>query len=433
MLNLNFYLETYGCQMNLYDSAVVRSLLKEAGCHESPEIGGADLVVINSCAVRGHAEERVLGRVGELKSWKSSRPGRLMALIGCVAQENGATLMEKFSQLDLVLGTERHRDIVSALETFLDCRRREAATGLERNGEDPLPDFHPQVSAFLAVMRGCDNFCSYCIVPYVRGGEYSRPEGQVLSDLKGLACRGVKEVTLVGQNVNSYRSSDIGFPVLLKMAAAIHGIQRVRFITSHPKDCSRDLLDAMAGDDKICRHLHLPLQSGSDRVLALMNRRYTLGEYRSIVDTARELMPDLVLTTDLIAGFPGECEEDFEATLGAMRDIRFDSAFTYKYSPRPGTAAAGLPEQLKDEVRQGRLEMMIAIQQGISLQSNQADVEKVFEVLVEQGVTRKGQPMGRTMGGKTVAIDGPLNIHPGQLVKVRVGRATQSTLTGRLI
>lgn len=432
MLNLAFYLETYGCQMNLYDSAVVRSILKAAGCHESSEIGGADLIIINSCAVRGHAEERVLGRIGELKSWKSSRPGRLMALIGCVAQENGATLMGKFPQLDLVLGTERHRDIIPALEAFLNSRRREAATGLEPRGDDPLPDFQPQVSAFLAVMRGCDNFCSYCIVPYVRGGEYSRPESQVLRDINGLAGRGVKDITLVGQNVNSYRSGVVDFPALLKRAAAISGIERVRFITSHPKDCSHNLLETMAGDDKICHHLHLPLQSGSDRVLARMNRRYTLGQYQAIVDAARRMMPDLVLTTDLIAGFPGETDDDFWATLRAMRDIRFDSAFTYQYSPRPGTAAAGLPEQLEDEVRHNRLERMISLQQEISLKSNQADVGNVFEVLVEQGVTRKGQPMGRTMGGKMVAIDGSLDVLPGQLVRVIIGRATKSTLIGRL-
>ncbi len=206
----------------------------------------------------------------------------------------------------------------------------------------------------------------------------------------------------------------------------------MRFITSHPKDCSHNLLETMAGDDKICHHLHLPLQSGSDRVLARMNRRYTLGQYQAIVDAARRMMPDLVLTTDLIAGFPGETDDDFWATLRAMRDIRFDSAFTYQYSPRPGTAAAGLPEQLEDEVRHNRLERMISLQQEISLKSNQADVGNVFEVLVEQGVTRKGQPMGRTMGGKMVAIDGSLDVLPGQLVRVIIGRATQSTLIGRL-
>ncbi|HAD80998.1 MAG: tRNA (N6-isopentenyl adenosine(37)-C2)-methylthiotransferase MiaB [Candidatus Edwardsbacteria bacterium RIFOXYD12_FULL_50_11] len=432
MLNLIYYMETYGCQMNLYDSAAVRTLLDQAGCRETEDPEQAQLVVINSCAVRGHAEERVLGRVGELKSWKRRSPGRLMILMGCVGQENGQNLLDRFRQLDLVLGTERYREIVPHLQSLLKTGARAAITGLEKAGPDLsiIPRFEKQVGAFLAVMRGCDNFCSYCIVPYVRGREYSRTSGDILGEIKCLAERGIKEITLVGQNVNSYLSAGTDFPGLLAQAADVPGLERLRFITSHPKDCGIKLLETMAGNQKICRHLHLPLQSGSDRVLAQMNRKYTLGQYREIVSTARKLMPDLVLTSDLIAGFPGESEEDFKMTLDVMQDIRFDSAFTYKYSIRPGTKAAQMPGQLAEDVRQDRLARMISLQQKISQESNQADIGKTFIVLVEKAVPKRGQMMGRSPGNKPVAFDCASGVSPGDIVKVTVNKATQSTLTG---
>ncbi|MDQ7798196.1 MAG: tRNA (N6-isopentenyl adenosine(37)-C2)-methylthiotransferase MiaB [Candidatus Edwardsbacteria bacterium] len=435
MLRLIYHIETYGCQMNLYDSAAVRTLLDQTGCRETEDPEQAQLMVINSCAVRGHAEERVLGRIGELKSWKKGKPGRLMVLMGCVGQENGQNLLERFSQLDLVLGTERYREIVHHLEGFLKTGARAAVTGMEKIGDDEslVPSFDNQVSAFLAVMRGCDNFCSYCIVPYVRGREYSRPSGNIIGEIKCLAGRGIKEITLVGQNVNSYLSGGTDFPGLLTQAADVPGIERLRFITSHPKDCGIKLLETMAGNQKICRHLHLPLQSGSDRVLALMNRKYTLGQYREIVSTARKLMPDLVLTSDLIAGFPGESEEDFRMTLDVMQEIRFDSAFTYKYSLRPGTKAAQMPGQLAEDVRQDRLARMISLQQKISQESNQADIGKTFAVLVEKAVPKRGQMMGRSPGNKPVAFDCASGVSPGEIVKVRVNKSTQSTLTGSMM
>jgi len=435
MLNLIYYIETYGCQMNLYDSAAVRTLLDQAGCRETDDPEQAQLMVINSCAVRGHAEERVLGRVGELKSWKRRNPGRLMVLMGCVGQENGESLLKRYSQLDLILGTERFHEIIGHLESFMENGRRLALTSLEERGGERsiIPSFEKQVGAFLAVMRGCDNFCSYCIVPYVRGREYSRPSGDILNEIRCLAEGGIREITLVGQNVNSYLSAGADFPDLLAQAADVPGLERIRFITSHPKDCGNKLLETMAGHQKICRHLHLPLQSGSDRVLALMNRKYTLEQYREIVVSARKLMPDLALTSDLIAGFPGESEEDFQMTLDAMRDIRFDSAFTYKYSIRPGTKAAQMPGQLAEDVRQDRLARMISLQQKISLESNQADIGKTLAVLVEKAVPKRGQMMGRSPGNKPVAFDCASGVSPGDTVKVRVNKATQSTLTGSML
>jgi tRNA-2-methylthio-N6-dimethylallyladenosine synthase len=431
-LGLNYHIETYGCQMNLYDSAVVRSLLNGAGCSEAEDIKQADLLVINSCAVRGHAEERVLGRIGELKSWKNERAGRMMVLMGCVGQENGESLLEKYSQLDLIMGTERFQEIVGYLDDFLKNRKRQALTLFEeRGGEGSIvPSFEKQISAFLSVMRGCDNFCSYCIVPYVRGREYSRPAGDILAEMECLARKGIKEITLVGQNVNSYLSEGVDFPGLLARVANAQGIERIRFITSHPKDCGSKLLETMAGNANICRHLHLPLQSGSDRVLQLMNRRYTMAQYRDIVETARKLMPDIVLTSDLIAGFPGESDDDFGMTLDAMRGIRFDSAFTYKYSIRQGTKASGMAGHLNDEIRQERLERIIELQQAISLESNKADVGKVFSVLAEKDLPRRGQVMGKTPGNKPVAFGKGNGISPGDTVNVKIEKATQSTLIG---
>jgi len=427
-----YHIETYGCQMNLYDSAAVRTLLDQAGCHESESVEGADLLIINSCAVRGHAEERVLGRIGELKSWKKAGADRLMVLMGCVGQENGETLLERYSQLDLVLGTERFQEIVGHLNDFMNNRRRQALTSLEeRGGEQSIvPSFDKQVCAFLSVMRGCDNFCSYCIVPYVRGREYSRSAEDVLAEMECLAGRGIREITLVGQNVNSYMSGRVDFPDLLNQASAVPGIQRLRFITSHPKDCGRKLLEVMAGNGKICRHLHLPLQSGSDRVLDKMNRRYTFGQYRAIVDAARELMPDIVLTSDLIAGFPGESRDDFKMTLNAMEIIRFDAAFTYKYSIRTGTKAAQMDGHLSDDIRQGRLERMIELQQKISLESNKAEIGKIIPVLVERALPQRGQMMGRSPGNKPVAFDSITALSPGDIAKVEIKKATQSTLVG---
>jgi tRNA-2-methylthio-N6-dimethylallyladenosine synthase len=286
----------------------------------------------------------------------------------------------------------------------------------------------------VAVMRGCDNFCSYCIVPFVRGRERSREPRQVLSEVRGLALQGVREVTLVGQNVNSYRWGDTGFPELLRMAASSDGIRRVRFITSHPKDLGPGLLEAMGSDPRICRHLHLPLQSGSDRVLALMNRGYTAAQFLDKAALARATVPGLALTTDVIAGFPGETEEEFLETLEAMAAAGFDEAFTYKYSPRPGTAAEKLPGQLPEAVRQERLERLIALQRRMALASKRAEVGRVAEVMVE-GLSRKGggQWFGRTGSNKPVAFSAAGAMVPGDLVEVMIEGATDSTLTGRAL
>lgn len=429
-----FFIETYGCQMNVYDSAKMRSLLKACGLAEAPSADAAELVVLNSCAVRGHAEERVLGRAAELAGIKRRSPGVKLVLAGCVAQEHGRALLDRFPHLDAVVGTESYDRLLEAISEEGGAPASQVKQCRPEPGSGVLPDFEGRPSAMVAVMRGCDNFCSYCIVPFVRGRERSRDPRQVLSEIQGLALQGVREVTLVGQNVNSYRWGDIGFPELLGMAASADGIKRVRFITSHPKDLGPGLLEAMASEPRICRHLHLPLQSGSDRVLALMNRGYTAAQYLEKAALARSMVPGLALTTDVIAGFPGETEDDFLMTLEAMGEASFDEAFTYKYSPRPGTAAERLPGQLPEGVRQERLERLIALQRRMALASKLAEVGRAAEVMVE-GRSRRGggQWFGRTGGNKPVAFSAGGCLNPGDLVTVMIEEATEATLIGRAL
>lgn len=428
-----FFIETYGCQMNVYDSAKMRAMLKDWGLKEADSVDRAELVVVNSCAVRGHAEERVLGRLAELAGRKGRDNLRKLVLAGCVAQEHGRRLLDRFPKLDAVVGTESYDCLLDILSSDDGGPASRISQCLPEPGAELLPDYGGRVAAMVAVMRGCDNFCSYCIVPFVRGRERSRNPSQVIDEIAGLASGGVREVTLVGQNVNSYRWADTDFPRLLLMAASVDGIKRIRFITSHPKDLGSGLLEAMAAEAKICPHLHLPLQSGSDRILTLMNRGYTIGQYLEKVDMARALVPGLALTTDVIAGFPGETDEDFQMTLVAMEKAGFDEAFTYKYSPRQGTEAEKLPGQLPEEVRQERLERLIALQRNMALASKLREVGRVLEVMVESpSRSGNGQWFGRTGGNKPVAFHAQDGLRPGDLVAVIIEEATEATLKGRV-
>lgn len=431
-----FCIETYGCQMNVYDSACISSLLSAAGMTKVESSEQADAVIINSCAVRGHAEERVLGRVGELKGLKTKKPELKLILCGCVAQEQGKTLLERFKHLDAVIGTKNQAELPSVLTQLFAEDLQQCRNDMSYSPEETglVPDFKNKVTAQLAVMRGCNNHCSYCIVPYVRGPESSRSAPVILGDMEKLARQGIKEVTLVGQNVNSYNWQEVDFPKLLLQTCRVEGIERIRFITSHPKDLSDELIAVMAEQPKVCQHLHLPLQAGSDRILALMNRRYTMGHFALLAAKARQAMPGLVLTTDIIAGFPGETEGEFQETLAAVEAIRFDGAFTYKYSQRPGTAAADLPGEISEGEKLRRLELLIKTQQAITIESNQTDICKTHEVLVEKESKRsQGQFMGRTGGNKTVAVNSGRELKPGQLVKVKIEKATQATLIGEAI
>ncbi|MDI6739991.1 MAG: tRNA (N6-isopentenyl adenosine(37)-C2)-methylthiotransferase MiaB [Candidatus Edwardsbacteria bacterium] len=430
-----FYIETYGCQMNLYDSARIRSILLAEGYAESEKTESADIVILNSCAVRGHAEERVLGRLGELKGMKSKNPGLILALTGCVAQERGRALLDEYGQLDIVAGTESYDHLPELIRDVLNSGGPVANTHFCSCEHRPVhADFEGRVAAFVAIMKGCNNFCSYCIVPYVRGRERSRSPQDIIAEIGHLSSRGARDITLVGQNVNSYRYGDVDFPSLLNQVSESADIRRIRFITSHPKDCGARLLETMAASDKICEHLHLPLQSGSDRILELMNRKYTADRFITLAAQARAAVPGLALTSDVLVGFPGETGDEFGQTMDVVERLRFDAAFTYRYSARPGTKAADLPGQLPEEVKLRRLDELIKLQNRITLESNRADVGKTFEALIE-GPSRKGgtQLFGRTRGSKPVVFDSTGIVKPGELVRVKIHEATPGTLIGNLL
>lgn len=423
------YIETYGCQMNEYDSSMIRSMLESAGHTFVDEPSGADVIIVNTCSVRERAEQRVLGRLRHLRGLADRNA--VLGVVGCVAQRMGADLMRDVRGVGFVVGTDRYSLLPNVIAKAL-----EGIDSIETSADpgetyDARPDpVEAGLCEFVSVARGCDNYCSYCIVPYVRGRERSRPAGSVVAEVRKLVKLGARDVTLLGQNVNSYGATPDGFAGLLDEVDAVEGLWRVRFATSHPKDLSEGLVDAVARLPKICEHLHLPVQSGSDRVLSAMNRSYTRGRYLELVDMARGRIPGIALTTDLIVGFPGETPEDFEATLALMEEVRFDSAFMFRYSVRRGTRAASLDDDVPEKVKIERLSAVIETQKRITTERNAALKGSLLEVLVEGPSARDpGLLFGRTRTGKAVVARGPIKLC-GSLVPVRIERASAWTLHG---
>lgn len=430
---MKFHLVTFGCQMNKADSEHLAGLLTDAG-HTPAGPDTPDVIVFLSCAVRQSAENRLFGHLGQLKANKGNGHAPIVAVGGCVAQKEQAILSRQFPAVDIVFGTDNYARLPELLETYLDKREpicstdgghqptgvRRVALGRSRRG-------------WIPISRGCDNFCTYCIVPHVRGRERSRPLGEVLREAEMLAVQGVVEATLLGQNVNSY-GKDLGethlFARLLRSLDRAKLFRRIRFVTSHPKDLTKETIEAMAGSETVCEHLHLPLQTGSDRVLARMNRGYTAARYVDLVQALRAAIPDCSITTDLIAGFPGETDADFEKTLDLVASIRFDQAFTFLYSPRPGTPAATLGDDVAPAIKQYRLERLIEIQNEISRQKNEALVGQELEILVE-GPSKRHRSMlaGRTRTNKTVNFPAPAA--PYTLIKVLIELAGPYSLRGR--
>jgi len=397
----------------------------------------ADLILVNACSVREKAASHALGRLRQLYSLTKIRPGLLFGLTGCLAQHLGDAARDLLPRLNLLTGpgaVERLPRLVETLKTPESYAEDLDPAGPETDF-DPDSDYrldHPAIgphAAFVTVMEGCDNRCAYCVVPDLRGPEVSRCPESVLAEVAHLASAGFSEVILLGQNVNSYRSEGYRFPRLLGEVARIDGIERVRFITSHPKDLSPELLEVMAAEPAVCAQLHLPLQSGSDKILAAMGRGYTAERYRTIVRLARELLPDLTLTTDVIVGFPGETEEDFEKTADLVRETGFDSAFMFKYSPRSGTPAFALPDDVPPEVKQARLERVIGLITESAFARNRELVGWTLEVVVE-GRDKRGEPFGRTLGGKQVKLPGEV-LEPGRRCTVEITGAGPWSLTGR--
>ncbi len=499
-----YYIETYGCQMNVADSEVVASVLADVGYTPAEGIGEADIILVNTCSIRENAEQRVWGRLDLFRAQKKKRPQVIVGVLGCMAERLKEKLLESDKMVDMVVGPDAYRDLPMLVETAVTGH---SAVNVLLSREETYADISPVrlesngVSAFISIMRGCNNMCAYCVVPYVRGAERSRDPGTIVREAREAFEKGYREVTLLGQNVNSYswRESDgsltlappsketgnhfingnptyatvatnshpsdkvpdnlhlqvplktssdpvekstvspsishtVGFAELLEMVALIDPGLRIRYSTSHPKDLSDDVLEVMAKYGNICKHIHLPVQSGSTAVLGRMNRKYTREWYLGRIDAINRILPGCAISTDIIAGFCGETEDEHNETLSLMREVGFDFAYMFKYSERPGTKASRhMKDDVSEEVKTRRLNEIIALQNELSAVSKKSDVGRTFEVLVE-GPAKKpaGAMMGRTSGNKVVVFQAS-GVRPGDYVQVTITRATSATLIGNLI
>ena len=432
------YIETYGCQMNVADSEVIASVLKMAGYDTCDTLDEADAVLLNTCSVRQNAENKILNRLETLNNIRQKRKDKrlIIGVVGCMAERVREELLEHH-HVDLVAGPDSY---MSLPDLFASAELGEKAINVELSTTETYKDVLPtrihanHVSGFVSIMRGCNNFCHYCIVPYTRGRERSRDVESILAEVRDLNTRNYKEVTLLGQNVNSYQCGEVSFPKLLDLVAEAVPEMRIRFTTSHPKDMSDETLRVMAAHENICKHIHLPVQSGSDRILKLMNRKYTREWYMGRVEAIRRILPDCGLTTDIFVGYHSETEEDHQLSLSLMRECGYDSAFMFKYSERPGTyASRHLPDDVPEEIKLRRLNEMIALQNELSAESYNKDIGGEFEVLVE-GVSKRShnQLFGRTSQNKVVVFDRG-DHHVGDFVKVRVKEASSATLKGEEI
>ena len=429
------FIETYGCQMNVADSEVIASVMKMAGYETCDGIEGADAVLLNTCSVRENAENKIYNRLEALYALQKKGHKFIIGVVGCMAERVREELMEKH-HVNLVAGPDAY---LSLPELFAAAELGEKAINVELSTTETYRDVIPErvcgghISGFVSIMRGCNNFCHYCIVPYTRGRERSREVDSILNEVKDLEGKRYKEVTLLGQNVNSYQCGEVGFPQLLAIVAEAVPGMRIRFTTSHPKDMSDETLEVIAAHKNICRHIHLPVQSGSDRILKLMNRKYTREWYLDRVAAIRRILPDCGLTTDIFVGYHSETEEDHQLSLSLMRECGYDSAFMFKYSERPGTyASKHLPDDVPEETKIRRLNEMIALQNELSAESYKKDIGKTYEVLVE-GVSKrsKEQFFGRTPQNKVVVFDRG-NHHIGDFVMVKIEESSSATLKGQL-
>ncbi len=437
---LKYHIVTYGCQMNVHDSEKLAGMLNQIGYKETLDQQEADLILFNTCCVRENAELRVYGNVGALKAYKQANPNSIIGVCGCMMQQREVSdyIKQKFPFVDLIFGTHNLHRFPLLLLQALDSNHTVIEV-LDSEGEvvEHVPVKRDKgVSAWVTIMYGCNNFCSYCIVPYVRGRERSRQPADILEEIKGLAAEGYKEVTLLGQNVNSYGKDlddKILFHQLLCKINEIDGIERIRFMTSHPKDLSDDLIKTMAECDKVCKHLHLPIQSGSNRILGMMNRKYSREDYIVLVEKLRKAMPDIALTTDIIVGFPGETEDNFMETLTAVEQIRYDSAFTFVYSPRKGTSAARMEEQISLEEKKERLAQLNDLVNEIGREKNLEYLGRDVEVLVEgYSKNRTDILTGRTDTNKIVNFKGSTDLI-GKIITVNIKEARSWSLEGEII
>ncbi|WP_282126451.1 tRNA (N6-isopentenyl adenosine(37)-C2)-methylthiotransferase MiaB [Marinifilum flexuosum] len=440
-MSKKLFLETYGCQMNVADSEVVAAIMQHDGFEITKTREEADVILVNTCSVRENAEQRVRGRVQGFSELKKKNPKLLVGVIGCMAERLGDKLFEQEKNVNIVVGPDAYMDLPMLVKK---AESGEKAINIELSLTETYKDICPSridetaISGFVSIMRGCNNFCTYCIVPYTRGRERSRNPESIIKEVRDLAEKGYKEVTLLGQNVNSFKFknsvSEISFPELLEMVAKAEPNMRIRFATSHPKDMSDDTLRVIAKYSNICKHIHLPVQSGSDSVLKDMRRKYTREWYTNRIEAIREIVPDCGISTDIFCGFHNESEEDFKQTLDLMKWAKYDLAFMFKYSERPGTFAyKNLEDNIPEDVKSERLTQMIELQNKLSLESNKKDIGQVFEVLVE-GVSKKSEEelYGRSSQNKVIVFPRK-DYKVGDFVQVKVTDCTQATLRGESV
>ena len=434
---MKVFIHAFGCQMNKLDAELVLSDLLRAGHTRCDTPDDADLILYNTCSVREHAEERVYSNVGKLKPLKDRRPDLLIGILGCMAQKDQKAIFRRLPHVDLVVGTREFSRIAELVD---EARRKRRVLACGEGGhvreERDVRHRENRFQDFITIMRGCDNYCAYCIVPCVRGREVSRPMDEIVEEARRLTGDGVREITLLGQNVNSYGKSfdQPGALVdLLGRVAVLPGLARLRFVTSHPKDMTPYILRAMRDLPAVCEHLHMPPQSGNDRILKAMNRKYTAAHYRELVALARETVPGIALAGDFIVGFPGETEAEFDDTAALLRDMRFGTAFVFKYSPRPGTAAARLPDDVPEPEKRRRNQVLLGIQSHIALEENARFVGREVEVLVEGPSLRDPARLtGRLRTNHIVVFPGPASL-AGELVRVQIESSTALTLKGKRV
>ncbi|MBW2306469.1 MAG: tRNA (N6-isopentenyl adenosine(37)-C2)-methylthiotransferase MiaB [Deltaproteobacteria bacterium] len=436
-----FYIETYGCQMNEHDSEQMAAQLEELGYASTSDISSADVVLVNTCTIREKPEHKVYSFLGRLRKLKRRNPHMIIGVGGCVAQQHDSALLDRVPHLDFVIGTHQAGHLGELLETVRLKRTRLARTCFDtgvfsrRLLRARVHRAAAAARAYVTVMEGCDNFCSFCVVPYVRGRERSRPSREILQEVRRLTEAGVVEITLLGQNVNSYgrKDGDISFPQLLKRLGEVEGLARLRFTTSHPRDFSAEVIQAFADIPTLCGHVHLPLQSGSTRILRRMNRGYTRAEYLEKVKSLRQTRPGIAVTSDMIVGFPGETEKDFQETLSLMEKVRFDGLYSFQYSARPGTAASRMADDVPPEEKARRLKILQKLQDQHTLDGNRRMAGEVVEVLVEGPSRNSHREMtGRSRCNRVVNFPGKSEL-AGKLVSVRIEEGLKHSLRGTLI
>ncbi|MFA3784033.1 tRNA (N6-isopentenyl adenosine(37)-C2)-methylthiotransferase MiaB [Melioribacteraceae bacterium 4301-Me] len=431
----NVYIETYGCQMNFADTELVMGILDSKGYQITKDINEANIILLNTCSIRDNAEQRIHGRLGNLKVIKSNKPDTVIGVLGCMAERLRKELIEEKKIVDLVVGPDEYRKLPELINSAF---AGEKGIGVKLSRTETYDDIIPYredgLSAWISVMRGCDKFCTFCVVPFTRGRERSRSLVSIVQEIKQLSLRGFKEVTLLGQNVNSYRDNDNDFADLLAACANVDQNIRIRFTTSHPQDLSDKLLYTIAEYPNICNYIHLPVQSGSNRILELMNRTYTIEHYLNLIDKARKIIPGVSFSTDIISGFPTETYEDHLKTLEVMEEVRYDGAYMFKYSPRQGTKAYNMKDDVPDEVKTKRLNEIIDLQHKISYEINQKMIGTTEIILVE-GLSKKSDAFlsGRTDTNKVTIFPKVENVKPGDYVKVKINRATSATLFGEFV